>query len=539
MYKICSFKEDIIMKLNGKILEYNSISSTSKGIIILVISGFICKLLGAFYRLPLTNIVGIEGIGIFQMVMSLYSLSLILCAGGTTIAISKFVSDARAKREFDKINLYLKYGLLLSLSIAIVIGFFFLLFGKSLAIFQGSSENNSYLTFIIVLPLGALIASIRGVFQGYENMKPTAISQIIEQSFKFVFGLSFAIILAKLNIYQGVFGAFLGVVLGEVFASFYLVLNYIRKIKISENQIYDKEKRHEIYLGYLSANFKLTLSESVLPFVHAFDGVIVVSRLVITGITTTYATKLFGLVSGIVGAILNLPLILSFAIQNSLLPNISFLSKSKDKEKEENVVKLGFKCLWFLILPSAFGIATICIPLYNFFYGNQINEFVELLNDLTFLSCISIILTALMQYFNMILHAKGYFSYSLTITSLGGILKILSTFFLCASKEINIFGVVIGNILLASFVCVFAVIKIRKIIDFRIDYFVILIPILSAFIMYIFVSNILSFMNINNILLIVIGIILGAIIYIVLNIPVLISLKKDFEVKNKSGGSYE
>lgn len=539
MYKICLFKEDIIMKSNDKTLKHNSISSTSRGVIILVISGFVCKILGAFYRLPLTNIVGIEGIGVFQMVMSLYSLSLILCAGGTTIVISKFVSDARAKREYEKINLYLKYGLILSLAVAFVVGFLFLLFGKSLAIFQGSSENNSYLTFIIVLPLGVLIASIRGVFQGYENMKPTAISQIIEQSFKFIFGLIFAIVLVKLNIYQGVFGAFLGVVLGEVFASFYLVINYIRKMKICDDKIFDKEKRHEIYLSYLSANFKVTLSESIVPFVHAFDGVVVISRLVLTGVTTAYATKLFGLVSGIVGAILNLPLIVSFAIHNSLLPNISFLSKCKDKKNQEKIVKLGFKGLWFLILPSAFGIAAICIPLYNFFYGNSINDFAEILKDLTLLSSISVILTALMQYFNMILQAKGFFSYSLTITSIGGALKILSTFFLCSLKEINIFGIVIGNILLASFVCILAIIKIKKVIDFEIDYFIIFIPIVSSFIMYIFVSNILSLLNLNNVLLIVIGIVIGGIIYIVLNIPVLSSLKKDFDVKNKKGGSYE
>ena len=49
-------------------------NSVGKGAFLLILSGFICKIFGALFRLPLTNIIGIEGIGIFQMVMSIYSL---------------------------------------------------------------------------------------------------------------------------------------------------------------------------------------------------------------------------------------------------------------------------------------------------------------------------------------------------------------------------------------------------------------------------------------------------------------------------------
>ena len=81
--------------------------SVGKGSMVLVISGLICKLFGAFFRLPLTNVLGIEGIAIFQMVMSLYSLAVIFVSNGITSSLSKLVSSARAKGETVKTGDYL------------------------------------------------------------------------------------------------------------------------------------------------------------------------------------------------------------------------------------------------------------------------------------------------------------------------------------------------------------------------------------------------------------------------------------------------
>ena len=52
-------------------------NNVGKGAFVLVVSGIICKFFGGLFRLPLTNIVGMEGIGIFQMIMSIYSLALV------------------------------------------------------------------------------------------------------------------------------------------------------------------------------------------------------------------------------------------------------------------------------------------------------------------------------------------------------------------------------------------------------------------------------------------------------------------------------
>ena len=93
--------------------------SVGRGALVLIISGVICKIFGGLFRLPLTNIIGMEGIGIFQMIMSIYSLALVFVSGGVTNALSKLVSSARARGDNKAIGSYLKYGFLFTLSLSL------------------------------------------------------------------------------------------------------------------------------------------------------------------------------------------------------------------------------------------------------------------------------------------------------------------------------------------------------------------------------------------------------------------------------------
>ena len=70
--------------------------------LILLISGFVCKSLGALFRLPLTNLIGIEGIGIFQLIMSLYAFALVLTSGGITNSLSKLISGQEQEEKMPR-----------------------------------------------------------------------------------------------------------------------------------------------------------------------------------------------------------------------------------------------------------------------------------------------------------------------------------------------------------------------------------------------------------------------------------------------------
>lgn len=507
------------------------VSKFSSGAIVLLISGIICKLLGAFFRLPLTNMIGIEGIGVFQLVMSFYSFALVLTSGGVANSLSKLISSARANGRVEKISLYLKQALLISVGIGLGIGLIFLVFGRYIALFQQISSSLSYYLFILLLPLGALLATLRGFFQGYENMLPTAISQVVEQVFKFAFGLFFAYYFSKIGLAQGVFGAFLGVTISEVVSVLYLLIYYVAKNKDRKKEIYSKDFKRLVRKEFNHANFPLLLSASILPLVNAFEGLIIVPRLISAGFTSSVATELYGLQAGVVGAILHFPLIISFAVTTSLLPNLSYnISKGNGGKL---MIEKGLKILLYFLLPTTFGIVAIIKPILTVFYVNMTEALIGIAFNLMFYGAFSTIFTALMQYIIMLLQANGQFNYILVITVIGGAVKAVLSFTLSALSSINIYAVLIGNIAMSTIVCLLGLIKLKNLVQFSLNLGEVCLLLFGTLLMYLGVYTFVESSYYSPLVNVTIAVFLGMLIYFVITISFFLKLFYKKKVKKR------
>lgn len=500
-------------------------SSVGKGAIVLIVSGFICKLFGAMFRLPLTNIIGMEGIGVFQMVMSLYSLTLVLITGGVTTALSHLVSKARARGEFEKIGGYLRNSLMLTLGAGLTLGLFFLLMARSISSAQGApAAYEAYKLLIFLLPLGAMIGVLRGIIQGYENMTPTAISQIIEQIIKFAFGLLFSYYLGKGGMARGVYGAFLGITVSEVMAVVYLVFYMLRQGNLPYRP------QQGITKQFLKAALPLALSGSVIPLTHAIDALIITSRLSKAGISNEVATALFGLQTGVVGAILNFPLIISLSVAMALLPKISYLSGRQDIEGQRKIISDSFSIMWFFLLPLVVGLMSVSRIIYPLIYPTTIQGYLGEAVELTIIGGVSIILSGIMQFLLSLLQAKGFYTFTLLATTLGGVVKVVLVVTLAALPSINIFALPISNIFLCIVVCIASLLKLGLIV--KISAYEVLMPLLASFVMFLAVYIFISSVSVAPIFALLLAVILGGAIYLTLNIPIIPGLFKRIFGKN-------
>ena len=503
-------------------------NSVGKGAFLLILSGFVCKIFGAFFRLPLTNILGIEGIGIFQMVMSLYSLSLVLVTGGVTNSLSKLVSSARASGKIYKVNGYFRIALLFSAGLSLILGLCFALFSSQISSLQGASEGKfSYMLLAFLLPMGALIGVYRGIIQGYENMAPTAISQIIEQSVKLGLGLFFAKLLLSNDLASGVFGAFLGITISEVLAFLYLAFVMFFKYRA-------KAVKENVEKEFFNAVLPLSFGGAIVPLTHAIDSMFIVSLLVKAGFSSSQATTLYGLQTGVVGALLNFPLIISLSVGMSLLPKVSFLSERNDKVGLKNIISKSFCLLWLFILPLVFGITSISKFLYPVIYPTFIGEYLGYAVNLTYVGGIAIILTAIMQFLIAILQAKGFYVFSMFCSIFGSVVKVFLVFTLAVQNNINIFAIPLSNIFLAGSVCVLALIKLKDIV--KIPFFEFSLPLLSAFIMFLLVKICLNLFP--NVWGMVFSIFVGGASYLILTLPLIVQYFKILlknRTKNQNG----
>ena len=78
------------------------------GAIILGMASIICKIIGAIFRVPLTNLIGTEGVGIYQLVYPIFALVLVISSSGIPVAISKIISREYSNQNFKNIKIIFK-----------------------------------------------------------------------------------------------------------------------------------------------------------------------------------------------------------------------------------------------------------------------------------------------------------------------------------------------------------------------------------------------------------------------------------------------
>ena len=423
-------------------------SSLIGGAITLSLGGVITKLIGAVYRIPLTNILGAEGIGIYQMVFPLYTILLTLSSTGVPSGISKLIAEGNSPEKTLKsaLKFFAVIGFILSIIMAILSSF--------IAKFQGNI--NARLAYVMIAPsvfLVSLISCFRGYYQGFSNMKPTAFSQILEQIIKLFFGLVICY-LFKNNVVLASAGATLAVTLSELFTLIYLLLKTKKSINIAEF-ISSKTDIKPI----IKTVFPMMVATIIMPLTRTVDSFLILN---IVGSYLDTATAVYGLYSGAVESIVSLPVSFCYALAVTSIPIISRLKKegSNYYNKIIESVKLTLLCsVFFGVLTYAFSNFAV-----NVLYSRLSNTDKLIAINMLKLSSISVIFLPVMQTLIACVNALG--KYKITIASgiISAIFKIGLSSILLKIVTFNVFGAIISDIfcyLVACFVNISYIIYIK------------------------------------------------------------------------------
>jgi len=213
-----------------------------KGAAILSIAGLLVKILGAVYRIPLTNLIGTEGIGHYQPAYNIYNLLLVVSLSGFPTAIAKMVSERRALNNYQgayQVYKIARWGLFL---IGLVSSAFVLLFARNLVTFLGfPGSYYSMLSLVPALFAVPLLSVYRGFFQGMQNMTPIALSQLIEQIFRVAVGLYLAYAFVDTGLEEAAAGATFGASAGAIAALILIyTMFFLSKKNVKEEIIYLK-----------------------------------------------------------------------------------------------------------------------------------------------------------------------------------------------------------------------------------------------------------------------------------------------------------
>lgn len=191
------------------------------------LAGLIAKVLGAVYRLPLTWLLGAEGLGMYQLVYPLFSLILVLSSTGMPTAISRVTAGYLAKGDTISARKTLQISLGLLLSIGAIFALILVASSYFIALLQGNARLTwCYIALVPAILFVSVLSAFRGYFQGYSYMVPTAASQLIEQIAKLLCGLLLGYMLLPFGVEFGAIGALIGVSLSELLAMLMMLVFY-------------------------------------------------------------------------------------------------------------------------------------------------------------------------------------------------------------------------------------------------------------------------------------------------------------------------
>lgn len=493
-----------------------------KGAIILGLGSIVCKLIGAIFRIPLTYLIGTEGIGMYQLVFPIFTLFLVFSTSGIPVSISKIISREYANENYQNIDVIFSCAKRLMLFLGI---FFSLLICLLSTVFASIQSNvDLYICYLALSPavlICSLLSCFRGYFQGFEIMKYSAISQILGQLFKLVFSLFFAYILLPLGVIYGVSGAFLGLTISELLAFLYMLIVYKKKkITLAQTQQKNIITKKESFRLIIKESLPITLSAMIIPLVSVVDSLIIIKLLAKVGFDFAVSSKVYGLESGVVQSLINLPSVVAISVGISLMPSLSSSFALQNTKDIAFKTKLSIKIVWYFILPCIIVFCILPSEICRFLYGNlSTNAFnqLEVAGIMLRLSSISMIYIALNQILTTVLQAinESYFSfYVLLFTS---ILKIVLTVVLVLVEQLNIYGLIIADTIFFGLATLINLTKLKQNIDVNFSFReIIFVPSLSLFFMSIVLVLFKVFLNINySRILLIVSIISSFIVYLI------------------------
>ena len=421
-----------------------------KATLILIIGGFITKILGMIIRIVMTRLLGTTGIGLYSLIMPTFSLLIGLAQLGLPVAISTLVSQDK----YNNKNLLFS-ALPITIVINLTIMFILFLFANTIAnnLLNEPRITLALKTIGLVLPFISMSSIIRGYFFGKQKMLPHVLSNISED----IIRLILMIIGIPICLLKGIEYAISFIILTNIVSeslSILVMLFFIPKTTISTKDIYPNIK-------YVKNILKIALPSTGSRLIgnigYFLEPIILTNTLLMIGYSNTYIIDNYGIINGYVLSILLLPSFFTLAISQALIPNIS--KAYIDKQFNYVYKKIKQAIVFSLIVGIPFTTIIFFFPnqILNILYKTNLgSEYLKILSPFFLIYYIQAPLTATLQ---ATMHAKDAF-----LDTLFGIIIRLSALFILSTLKIGMWGLLIATLLSIYFTTIAHAVHIKKLL---------------------------------------------------------------------------
>jgi stage V sporulation protein B len=445
---------------------------------ILAVAGILVRIIGMFYRIPLANIIGDEGNGVYSVAYNVYNVALILSSYGLPMAVSKMVSACLAKNEYKNLKRIFASSLIFA-CITGGIACCVLFFGANIlseTLYKGYEGIELPLrvlapTVFIVAVLGVM----RGFFQGHGNMVPTALSQIFEQIVNAIVSIAAALILvnahrtssalAGYGAMGGTFGTCFGALAALIVVGVWYMLvrkSFIANVNASEGE--KLKTRTQIYRMIIFTTVPIILGQTFYQISAMLDDILFGNIMAARGYGSDIISASSGVYNSIYVLMIGIPMGVASALASSALPSIvkSFTNDKLDevKAKIHSVIKFNM----MIAIPSAVGIFAIGGPIVRMIFPRL--DYVTGAGMLK-IGCLAVVFYAVSTISSSILQAIDRMNKPVIHSAVSLVLHVILVTVLLVFTNLKAYALVVGYMTFPVIVGILNMLEIRRAIGYH------------------------------------------------------------------------
>lgn len=418
-----------------------------QGAFILLVANLIVKVIGALFQIPLTRMVGVANMGLFNTAYTIYMVMLVVSSVGLPSSLAKMVAEATAlgrEREVRRIVrvaacIFVPFGAVCTL----------LLFFGAGVLAERVGNPGAAAAVAAISPSVLMVSTLsvfRGYYQGRSDMVPTAVSQIIEALGKLLLGLGFAVVALGRGADGPAIAAaiVLGITIGEVVAVLYMLARsaFSQRRAQAVHALNDSMRpASSLCKSLLALTIPITINSAVMSVTDLIDLALIMNRLQDIGMSEHLANINFGAYKTMAINFFNLPQTLVTAIAVSALPAIAGANASQNFTKVKNTMGTTFRLTMLITLPAGAGFLLLAQPILRLVYS----EHTALAGPLMQILGLAVPCVAVVAITNAILQALGRADLPLISMFAGAVVKLFMDYALLGTPQVNIAGAPIST----------------------------------------------------------------------------------------------
>jgi len=443
---------------------------------LLALAGLLTRFIGLMYRIPLTRIVGSEGMTYYNVAYEIYNLALLISTYSIPVAVSKLVAAKDAQNEFKNSNRIFKYAMLFVSGIGLAASAVLFIFADSFSAFM--EYPSAAIPLRVLAPtifIFSFMGVIRGFFQGKRTMIPTAISQIVEQIFNAIASVLAAYLLIKAYSDSsqapayGAAGGTTGTLVGAIFGLIFLVILYLFKRKgLKDNEKNDSNADIDsvgtIIKAVLLTMLPIILSQTIYQISGIVDIKIFGNIMQSKGFDEKERAILWEAYSNKYKWLYNVPVAVASAFGVSIVPTLASSYSKKDFDGIREKIASSIKFNMLIAFPSAAGLGFLAKPILKLIFEDSNDLYAD---KLMMLGCVAVVVFGLSTLTNGVLQGISRMRLPVIHSAISLAVHVVLLFVLLYFFDMSVYGLVIGNVTYGLLVCILNAHSIKKILNYK------------------------------------------------------------------------